>query len=549
MKRSPRLTAQLARFVSTRGKRARIAITGASMEPALRAGMVVDVEALTARPRIGDILVFQSERNLVAHRLTGVVLRPRMQRSAAGTQRRFDERIERYITSGDAYPERSERVPPQRVVGRVSAVWSSAEPGAKRVDGPLFDLLGVSIARRRRRRALFAKLRRYRARFARLRSHDPAESVSRPVFATLVAATHAFERHDHAGGVGLLESLVRTDLLETARRHHLSGCISNWLDRAARAGVHVPRDLAEAFRRMRFANALQTGRVLACLHDVRDIFRVAGIPHIFLKGAGRLAACEPGSEVQFSADVDVLVPPEAADLAVSALRTAGYTSVANHYRRSATDPWHHHCEALMSPAVDVPVEVHFALAAPALVDQRLDYAALQTFARCVTSGGDAANVLGDLGSAIVLAYHARDLHVWRDIVLLSRLLRSFDAATRRRFDGYIKAERTDGLRLASAVAAADAIAFGDRVRPRAARRYLTWVELREDLPRPLYCDIVEAVIGRCPMPKLHLHEPATPGTWLRCWIRNLISLPSLALGRAGTSLAAKRTPCIPFTRW
>ena len=527
MKQSPHLTAELARLVSMRGKRARIAITGASMEPSLRAGMVVDVEPLTERPRIGDILVFRSERALVAHRLTGVESLARGKRRATGTERRFDERIGRYVTSGDAHPRRSEKVPPHSVVGRVRAVWTSGEPDAERVDGRRFRLWGALLARTRGPRAILATLRASRGRLRAMLSRLRVDSVRKPVFATLVAATHAFERRDFARGVALLDSLERTGLFETARRHHLSGFLSNWLDAASDAGTAVPRDLSEAFRRMRWANAIQTGRVRACLHDVHDVLRGAGIAHIFLKGAGRLAARDTGAEVQFSADVDVLVPAESANLAQSALRAAGYTRVANQHRRSNDDPWHHHCEALMSSAVPVPVEVHFALAAPALVSQRLDYSALRPFARTVTNGSDAACVLDELGSAIVLAYHARDLHVWRDVVLLSRLLRGFDAATRRRFDEYMKAESTDGLRLGSAVAAAGA--YSSEVEsPPAAARYLGWALLREDLPRPSYCDIVEAVIGRCPMPKLHLHAPATLATWLRCWIRNLISLPAIA---------------------
>jgi hypothetical protein len=71
MKLSSERSAQLVELVAQRARRARVTITGASMEPLLRAGMVVDIEPISAPPRIGDILVFRSQTGLVAHRLIG----------------------------------------------------------------------------------------------------------------------------------------------------------------------------------------------------------------------------------------------------------------------------------------------------------------------------------------------------------------------------------------------------------------------------------------------------------------------------------------------
>jgi hypothetical protein len=250
---------------------------------------------------------------------------------------------------------------------------------------------------------------------------------------------------------------------------------------------------------------------------------------MFLKGAARLASGVPGADVQFAGDVDVIVPAPLADRAMAALRDAGYLDVQTAAWRASHAPWMHHREPLTLPPCNVPVEVHVTLAPRSLVSARLDYAALAPSSRRVAGPIGAVEILDDVGAAVHLAYHARDLHVWRDCVLLSRLLAGFDRSARSRFDAFVRAERRDGLRLRSVVAAADAIAFGAVRRPRCIENYLAWVAVREDLPRRLGSpDIVEARIGRCPMPKLQLHGRADVARWAKCWIRNVLLLPRLA---------------------
>jgi hypothetical protein len=344
-----------------------------------------------------------------------------------------------------------------------------------------------------------------------------------------MAATRKFEHRQYAQGLALLGSIPQTSAIAMARRHHASGLVSCWLDEASHAGVVVPQELSDAFRRIRWTNAIQAGRVLTCVRDVRDRFVAADVPHIFLKGGARLAADEPGADLQYSSDVDVIVPPELAERAITALRNAGYQDVQTERWRSSHAPWIHHREPLILPQINVPVEVHFALAPPTLVSQRLDYPALASLSRSVHGPIGEVHVLDEVASAVHLAYHARDIGVWRDIVLLSRMLRKFNGASRAHFDTFVEAEKRDGLRLASAVAAADAIAFDTTVSTGPLKRYIAWAQVREDLPPRFGSpDIVEAVLGRCPIPKLHLHSRSNLTTWLRCWIRNLVALPSIA---------------------
>jgi hypothetical protein len=306
------------------------------------------------------------------------------------------------------------------------------------------------------------------------------------------------------------------------------GLISAWLDEAAEAGVTVPTELSDAFRQIRWTNAIQAGRVLACVKDVRDALDATAIPHIFLKGGARLAADEPGADLQYSGDVDVLVPNDLADLALAALRGASCLEVRSK-SELAQYASSHQREPQVSPHVGLPVEVHVSLSPAPIVSQPLDYAALEPSSRRICGPVGEICTLDQVASAVHLAYHARDLGVWRDIVLLARSLCGFDRAARARFDDFVKAEKRDRIRLASAVAAADAVAFeGTRPAPE-VRRYLAWAQLREDLPRRFaHTLIVEGIIGRCPIPELQIDRtrPDVP-KWLRIWARNLVLLPSL----------------------
>jgi hypothetical protein len=513
MKLTPAQSAELVSLVAHETRRARVTITGGSMRPLLRAGMVVEVEPLSCAPRAGDILLFRSRTGLVAHRF----LRAEHTRSAPDGAA--------FITAGDAHPDRPEVVPADLVVGRVSAVWASAAPNARRVDGALYRRLGRLIARTRRQRSALVKLRRYlEVLFA-----DPARIAPPAAFAALAEATREFEQLRYGEGVDLLRSVPLGAAIEMARRHHLSGLFSHWLDDASQAGVAVPSELSDTFRRIRWTNALQAGRVLSCVRDVRDRFVAAGIPHIVLKGGARLASDEPGADLQFSGDLDVLVPAALVETALSTLRGAGFREITDEPARARYAALHHHRGALLPPDVDVPVEVHFALAPPLLVSQRLDYAALAPYTLLARGPVGEVRVLDRVATAVHLAYHARDLHVWRDIVLLSRLLRDFNEAERSRFAAYVKREKRDALRLQGAVAAADAVALNPSAPSRAVQRYLAWATLREDLPDAIaHVDVMEAVAGRCLVPELRFDHAPDVRTWLRGWIRNLALLPAVA---------------------
>jgi Peptidase S24-like len=129
----------LARVVVERGRQAKLAIRGVSMLPLLREPMTIGVEALRRPARVGDVLVFRAGDAYVAHRVL---------RRSGGS----------YVTSGDAVPDVVEHVDSGDVLGRVTAVWSDAYPGAARIDTPFHHLRGVLYARARPARLVLRRV-------------------------------------------------------------------------------------------------------------------------------------------------------------------------------------------------------------------------------------------------------------------------------------------------------------------------------------------------------------------------------------------------------
>jgi hypothetical protein len=118
----------------------RLAMRGASMLPLLREPMVLQLGPASARDRIGDILVFERDQQLVAHRIT-------------------DVRGGRLQTCGDALPWSPEYPERDCIVGKVVAVFAHAGEGAARVDTRFFRLRGTLVARLRASRAIAFHLR------------------------------------------------------------------------------------------------------------------------------------------------------------------------------------------------------------------------------------------------------------------------------------------------------------------------------------------------------------------------------------------------------
>ncbi len=144
---STALCAQTVRAVAeaamSGGRRARFSMRGSSMLPLLHEPMILVVAPVERRAQVGELLVFTQSDAQIVHRVVGF----------AGGE---------YITSGDAQPHLTERVPSSDVLGVVESVWEDGSESARRVDTRGHRLRGSWYARayfiRRRRAAARARL-------------------------------------------------------------------------------------------------------------------------------------------------------------------------------------------------------------------------------------------------------------------------------------------------------------------------------------------------------------------------------------------------------
>ncbi len=370
-----------------------------------------------------------------------------------------------------------------------------------------------------------AFVRYARPRFSLIGSRA-AKVAAPPAFRQLVAASLAFERGDARQGVAALESVPLDALVAVALRHQLGGLVSRWLESAAAAGIDVPAALREPFTQARFQSALQAGRVISRLRSVVDRLNTAGIEPIALKGGARLARAEPDAQLHYATDLDVLVAHADVEKATAILLAAGYRQEFPSDRIAFFAQRHQHRAPLIVPGERVPVELHVTLSTPRSVTQPLDYTGLVAHTEVVAGPAGNVRVLDRVHSAVHLAYHGHDLRVWRDIVLLSRLLRAMTPKERNDFQALASAERRDRVRLQAAIAAADALAGCSVDLAPDVRRYLAWSLEREDFPELLRrrAHLIEGIVARNPRHYLGWRESLRQ---LRGWAYNVAVTPAI----------------------
>ena len=440
------------------GKPARLAMAGTSMLPLLREPMVLELGAVRDRVRLGDVLVFALDDKLCAHRVV-------------------DFRGGAYLTAGDNTPSKLDRVEPERIIGRVVAVYADRSPGARRIDGSWYRLRGGLKARTRALRVfgigVMAQLRRLRR---------GLDAVHRPrAFAALFQAMHAILHRDRAELQVAIELVPPESLLATARRHKCAGLLLNGMH-ALDIDLSSHEQLVRGLRISNSATAVKLFRLREQIVTLVSILRASKLDFVLLKGASRIYGQDEDAYLHESCDIDVLVKREDVDAAVAALRAAGYFQ----RERGRTTAWytryHHHVAPFSDPKGEGTIEVHIALAPPGRLDQVLDWNSLSRHFRTIEGPAGEARCLNDVGTAIHLAAHAIRLTPLRDVVILAQLLQRLDAKNVSFFKGFVDGETVESVRLDAVGAMAARLADFAWDESRAVRRYLAWVTRREDLP-------------------------------------------------------------------
>ncbi len=401
----------------------RVRMTGRSMLPTLHQPMVLEVAPLE-RARIGDVLVFDDGRQLVAHRLVSV-------------------RSGRLVTAGDAQPERLESIPRENVVGRVTRVFAGPE-----FDAPILywrgsPFVGSALAWSRVPRAL-------------CRAATRALPMRRPRrFAALAAAARAALAKDRDA---LQRALGRDGplVLDEARRRRLRAFIAEATQPISGCGDREPIRIAAAFQAQRIGD-----RARAVLAELAG----AGIEAVPLKGAHRSLYEPELARAHPSSDVDILVRSEDLARACEALRAAGYAE-----RGRASDYARHHHAVPYASVDDIAVELHVALAPSTLLVERHDARTLEPH---LVRDGERLR-FDDVVTLLHLSIHQAGDFSFRDTVLCAHAL--------ARDPGLIDRLPTRSFRVRALARYAAGLA-GLRCSGRPFERiYGEWLERREDLP-------------------------------------------------------------------
>lgn len=435
----------------------RLAMQGSSMLPLMREPMVLELAPVAERIAVGDVVVFEREEKLVAHRVTGM-------RGGA------------LQTCGDARPWSPEYPATHVLVGKVKAVFENDRPGAARIDTKIFRLRGVFYARSRSVRALPFRVRAFARRIGRALPWRRERS-----YLALVDSMAAVLREDRAGFERSLSLVEPAALVAAARRHGCSTTLVEGLrtfQTTGEAADYLRRTLQPLVRRVvliTIALRSQIGSIAVALAD-------HDVPFALLKGAARSYRDEPGFVLHASSDIDILVPAPKLERAVEALRAHGYDERNYAALRERYMTHHHHAAPLFPPGPGFAVELHTSLVPPGLLSTQLDWDALRS--RTESVQGPAGNVLclDAVGAALHLAVHSIGLHRLRDSVLLARLLAKVGESERQVLQRIAAAERIDPIRLNGSLALGARIAGIPWPQTPQEERYLDWIARREDVP-------------------------------------------------------------------
>lgn len=488
----------------------RMPIVGSSMRPSLCEPMILQVGA-TSGVRFGDVLVFYNGATRVAHRVVGW---------APGEFR----------TAGDAQPHVVERVPRERAIGRVVAVWSDASAAATRIDGAAHRLRSCYFARFH---AVRRVMRRSSMKLSDVIRRAQPRRRERTVARLIDALSGAF-RNDAQRLVRALD--VDGEAFRAAADRHRTAAAIGEAVRKLDAGAGISPGIAAVLRRARLDAVIGTTRMQRAVEMTVGELRALGLPFALLKGAARVYGRTPESASHLSDDVDVLLRRTDVDRAVAGLIARGWTHRdderdVEQYARS-----HHHAASLFPPSGGFPVELHHALAPPGSLSTATDWDALEPRLKPLDGRAGPVLALDATGTALHLAIHAIGFTRLRDIALLARLLRDLSEAERAVLRAAIDAESRDPVRLAAAAALAARVAGIEWPRVRRVDAYIDWALRREDLPVTLRdrCDVVEA---RMAWPRsVAMSWQGLVPQWSRGVQR--LALPVRVAARAFTNLAA-----------
>jgi hypothetical protein len=301
----------------------------------------------------------------------------------------------------------------------------------------------------------------------------------RSIFARLVDALGAAAQRDEDAFVQALRACDRHLLFKHAARHKVADVLLG-----AFADLHVHDQTLHPLRTLLQQYA---GRALAAAGTLRGqidavagTFGAEGIPHVFLKTAGRLCAGDARAQWTPVADIDVLVRREDAERASQVLLANGYRCSTDEATARGYKDKHHHLAPFDAPDGGKTLELHVALAYPETFRVESGFEAVAPYLTVPDARRPFTYVLNGAGRALHAMIHGVGLYRLSDAVLIAAELRTpnllRDLAAFANTDAQQRIAMLAVLHLAARIAGHPAILSRD------AQRYAEWCIWREDLP-------------------------------------------------------------------
>jgi hypothetical protein len=435
---------------------------GISMLPMLCEGMILELAPFRRESsKIGDVVVFLQDENLVAHRIIAF--------ARDGLQ-----------TSGDNRPGTIENVRFHEIVGVVDAVFENDAPNARRIDDEPYRNRGEQYARTRGPRHAG---RRAQSFGQRLRGAAPWSRE--PLFAALRDALAGYVRGDSKLTSAALEGISLDAIVEFADRHACGALLQRAVSLVPRNAHTEP--LAKRLQEFVRHSGVRSFLMPRQIGSVVEVLRERGIPFALLKGTARSYADVPDAIFFPSHDVDALVPQERLDDAIDALRAAGYFFAADAREQARFRTSHHHAAPLYPPSMQGwYVELHTELAPPGTLSTPTGWDALSAHFTTIDGPSGPVAALDAFGVALHHAVHGFRFDRFRDAVVCALSLRELDPPQREALERIALAETREPVRLGAFLTlAADIAEVPWPSANRSVRAYLRWLERREDMPLPL----------------------------------------------------------------
>lgn len=420
---------------------------GSSMHPLLREGMLLEVDRVPSKARIGKIAVFHSGGRLVAHRVV---------------RRRGDT----LICSGDAQPDRLDVVPQRDLLGFVRAVYRREAEGLRRVDTSAFRMQGYAFG-------YLHPLRCVLQRFAPQRRER--------VYRALCGAAAGIVQENPEALLRAIEGVSPRRLAVVAQKHRMDALLC---DALAPLQEHEYAKAVHGYlSRARWSATAYAAAYREQVLDVLRLLQSAGVETVLLKGATRAFLRDGDWELHQSSDIDVLVERDDVGRARAALERAGYAARCDEALEEFYRTRHHHAAPLYPQGAGVPIEIHHALYPTML--QSTTLRELREHVVYCESDGLRAGVLNDVATAAHLAIHDAERAILRDVVLLARILRGMSDGDRAAVIQVLNDAGADDVRTHGVLALAAQLAGVSWEAGAQVGRFVQWMQQREDLPRPL----------------------------------------------------------------